>query len=176
MPEGAAPGYYEIPLTMESASWDSNTTVPLTVREKAPVSVERLYFDRDVTPGTRNVKVFVQLSNNGSQTAEQLRLSLVSGYITGSTSTLVGSLPGKSSKIVMMEVDVDQKAEPGILEVDVELSWVQDGRQLSSTSYRGLPISQSTGVPPLLYAAAAVVLLLLAVAFRKRLYALVRRQ
>ncbi|MEJ5292474.1 MAG: hypothetical protein WHS82_02670 [Candidatus Methanosuratincola sp.] len=174
--DDAAPGYYEVPLTIEAASWESNTSVPLTVREKAPVSVERIYFDREVSPGARNVKVFVQLSNNGSQTAEQLRLSLVSGYVTGSTSTLVGSLPGNSSKIVMMEVDIDQKAEPGVLKVDVELSWMQDGRQLSSTSYRGLPIAQPPGMSPVLYAAAAILLVLLAVAFRRRLFALVRRQ
>lgn len=173
---GAAPGYYEIPLTVETASGNSTTSIPLTVREKAPVSVERIYFDRDVAPGARNVKVFVQLSNNGSQTAEQLRLSLVSGYITGSTSTLVGSLPGNSSKIVMMEVDIDQKVAPGDLEVDVELSWVQDGRQLSATSYRDLPIAPPPGISPLWYVAIAAIAVLLAIAFRKRLRALVRRQ
>lgn len=172
----AEPGYYEIPIAIETASGNSTVSVPLTVREKAPVSIDRIYFDREVPPGARNVKVFVQLSNKGSQTAEQLRLSLVSGYVTGSTSTLVGSLPGNSSKIVMMEVDIDQKAEPGDLEVDVELSWVQDGRQLSSTSYRALPVAPPPGASPLLYAAIAAVVLLLAIAFRKRLYGLVRRR
>ncbi|MCQ8892495.1 MAG: hypothetical protein NQU41_03825 [Candidatus Methanosuratincola sp.] len=172
----AAPGYYEIPITIETASGNSTASIPLTVREKAPVSVERIYFDREVTPGARNVKVFVQLSNNGSQTAEQLRLSLVSGYITGSTSTLVGSLPGNSSKIVMMEVDVDQKVAPGSLGVDVELSWVQDGRQLSDTSYRDLPIAPTPGISPLWYAAVVVLAAILAIVFRKRLSAMVRRQ
>ncbi|MEN3057576.1 MAG: hypothetical protein ABC550_06190, partial [Candidatus Methanosuratincola petrocarbonis] len=113
---------------------------------------------------------------NGSQTAEQLRLSLVSGYITGSTSTLVGSLPGNSSKIVMMEVDVDQKVVPGSLEVDVELSWVQDGRQLSDTSYRDLPIAPTPGISPLWYAAVVVLAAILAIVFRKRLSAMVRRK
>ncbi|MEN3007198.1 MAG: hypothetical protein ABC585_05570 [Candidatus Methanosuratincola petrocarbonis] len=174
--DSAAPGYYEIPLTIETASVNSTTSIPLTVREKAPVSVERIYFDREVSPGARNVKVFVQLSNNGSQTAEQLRLSLVSGYITGSTSTLVGSLPGNSSKIVMMEVDVDQKVAPGSLEVDVELSWVQDGRQLSDTSYCDLPIVPTAGISPLWYAAVVILAAVLAILFRKRLGAMVRRQ
>lgn len=172
---GAAPGYYEVPLTIASAAANRTVPVPLTIREKAPLSVERIYFDRDVTPGARSAKVFVQLSNNGSQTAEQLRLSLVSGYVTGSTSTLVGSLPSGSSKIVMMEVDIDQKALPEDLDIDVELSWVQDGRQLSSTSYCRLPISAPSGLSPLVYVAAAAAMVVLAIVFRKRLYGLIKR-
>lgn len=172
---GAAPGYYDLPLTVVSPTGNRTVFIPITIREKAPVSVERIYFDRDVAPGARSVKVFVQLSNNGSQTAEQLRLSIVSGYITGSTSTLVGSLPGNSTKIVMMEVDIDPKVLPGSLPVDVELSWVQDTRQLSSTAYCDLPISVPSVISPIAYVVLAFAIIVLAIAFRKRLYRLVRQ-
>lgn len=171
---GAAPGYYDLPLTVASPTGNRTVFIPLTIREKAPVSIESIYFDREVTPGARSVKVFVQISNNGSQTAEQLRLSIVSGYMTGSTSTLVGSLPGNSTKIVMMEVDIDPKVLPGSLPADVELSWVQDSRQLSSTAYCSLPVSAPSAISPIAYVALAIAIMVLAIAFRKRLYRLVR--
>ncbi|MGQ9759556.1 MAG: COG1361 S-layer family protein [Candidatus Methanomethylicaceae archaeon] len=172
--EGAKPGYYEVPLSISTSSENILTTLPLTVAEKAKIQVEKLYFDREVLPGTRNVKLFIEVSNVGNVTAGEVRVSVISGYITGSTRYLLGTMASGSRKVIVMEVDVDSKASPGELPVDVEVSWTQDGRSMSETSTMKVVISETPNIEVWWAVLMLILLVIGGVIFKKKLILIVR--
>jgi len=166
--ENAKPGYYEIPVNISTSTENISTVIPLTVSEKAKILVDKIYFDREVTPGARNVKLFVETLNVGNVTAEEVRVSVISGYITGSTTQLLGSMASGTRRVVVMEVDVDDKVSPGELPVDVEVSWSQDGRSMSETSTKSLTIGEpGKGEIWVVMGVLAVLVAMIAI-FRKR--------
>lgn len=173
--ENAKPGHYEIPVSISTRTEEISTTIPLTVAEKAKILVEKIYFDREVVPGARNVKLFIEATNVGNATAEEVRVSVISGYITGSTTALLGTMASGSKKVIVMEVDVDSKVSPGELPLDVEISWVQDGRNLSETLEMKVVIGEPLKME-LWWAVLAIMLLAIGGAvFRKRLILIWRR-
>ncbi|MCX8182083.1 MAG: hypothetical protein N3D12_03080 [Candidatus Methanomethyliaceae archaeon] len=166
--ENAKPGYYEIPVEISTSTENISTAIPLTVSEKAKILVDKIYFDREVVPGARNVKLFIETLNIGNVTAEEVRVSVISGYITGSTTSLLGSMASGSRKVIVMEVDVDSKVSPGELPVDVEISWSQDGRGMSETSTKNLMINEPSRVDIWALLGVLVVAAVLVVIFRKK--------
>ncbi|MBC7112450.1 MAG: hypothetical protein H5T34_00260 [Candidatus Methanomethyliales bacterium] len=161
--ENAKPGYYEIPVRISTSTENISTVIPLTLSEKAKILVDKIYFDREVTPGARNVKLFVEMLNVGNVTAEEVRVSVISGYITGSTTQLLGNMASGTRRVVVMEVDVDNKVSPGEFPVDVEVSWSQDGRSMSETSTKSLTIGEPGKVE--IWAVVGVLAVLVAIVF-----------
>ncbi|TDA38644.1 MAG: hypothetical protein DSO08_03825, partial [Candidatus Methanomethylicota archaeon] len=91
-----------------------------------------------------------------------------SGYITGSTTQLLGSMASGTRRVVVMEVDVDDKVSPGEFPVDVEVSWSQDGRSMSETSTKSLTIGEpGKGEIWVVMGVLAVLMAMIAI-FRKR--------
>lgn len=166
--ESASPGYYEIPVKISTSTENISTVIPLTVSEKAKIVVDKIYFDREVVPGERNVKLFIEASNVGNVTAEEVRVSVISGYITGSTTSLLGTMVSGGKKVIVMEVDVDSKVSPGSLPVDVEVSWSQDGRSMSKTSAMSVLISEPGRVEVWWLLGGLLALLVLLIIFRKK--------
>lgn len=167
--ENAKPGYYEIPVEISTRTENISTVIPLTVSEKAKILVDKIYFDREVIPGARNVKLFVETLNVGNVTAEEVRVSVISGYITGSTTSLLGNMASGSRKVIVMEVDVDSKVSPGDLPVDVEVSWSQDGRRMSETSTMNLTIGEPGRIEVWVLLGGLAVAVALVIIFRKKL-------
>ncbi|MEM3366251.1 MAG: hypothetical protein QXM93_07510 [Candidatus Methanomethyliaceae archaeon] len=167
--ENAKPGYYEIPVEISTRTENISTVIPLTVSEKAKILVDKIYFDREVIPGARNVKLFVETLNVGNVTAEEVRVSVISGYITGSTTSLLGNMASGSRKVIVMEVDVDSKVSPGDLPVDVEVSWSQDGRSMSETSTMNLTIGEPGRIEVWVLLGGLAVAAVLVIIFRKKL-------
>ncbi|MCS7098527.1 MAG: hypothetical protein NZ922_06085 [Candidatus Methanomethyliaceae archaeon] len=135
-------GYYEVPINIKTRTENYTTSLPLTIYERANLTIERIYFDRDVVPGSRSVKLFLDVVNLAETSAENVRISIISGYITGSTTTVLGSLPGGGKRVVMMEVDISERASTGSLDLDVEISWSQEGRSLTKTFTTSILISE----------------------------------
>lgn len=138
----AEPGYYELPIKVKTKDEVYETSLPLTIYEKANLTIDKIYFDREVAPGSRSVKLFLDVKNVGNSTAENTRISIISAYITGSTATVLGNLPGGGKRTVMMEVDVSERANPGALDLDVEITWNQEGRSLTKTIAVSVPIGE----------------------------------
>ncbi|MEM4528921.1 MAG: hypothetical protein QXQ52_00145 [Candidatus Methanomethylicaceae archaeon] len=135
-------GYYELPINIKTKSEVYNTSLPLTIYEKANLIIDKIYFDKEVVPGSRSVKLFLDIKNIGNSTAENVRISLISAYITGSTVTVLGNLPGGSKRTVMMEVDISERTNPGLLDVDIEITWNQEGRSLTKSITVEVPIKE----------------------------------
>ncbi|MEM2743091.1 MAG: hypothetical protein QXF54_03720, partial [Candidatus Methanomethylicaceae archaeon] len=133
---------YEFPINIKTKSEVYNTSLPLTIYEKANLIIDKIYFDKEVVPGSRSVKLFLDIKNIGNSTAENVRISLISAYITGSTVTVLGNLPGGSKRTVMMEVDISERTNPGLLDVDIEITWNQEGRSLTKSITVEVPIKE----------------------------------
>ena len=142
--EGAEAGEYQIPLTAEYEGGSENLTVSITIREKARFVLKSLSFDPEPRPGLRRVKVEVELRNVANEAAENVRVSIVSPYLTGSTASLVGDVDADSPAIlIVLEVDVDDGAPTGEVPIDIRVSWSQDGRSLSQTIGRTMRIREA---------------------------------
>jgi len=119
--DDARPGYYELPLEVHHDGKNYTLGVPFTIREKASFELTKVELSPKPSPGSRGIKVKVELRNTSNVTAEHVRLSLVSAYITGVTSVLVGDVDGGERRVVILEVDFDEST-PLRLELDVQIS------------------------------------------------------
>jgi hypothetical protein len=173
--ENAKPGYYEIPITITTRNENYSTTLPLSISEKAELSIEKIYFDREVFPGTRNAKLIIEINNLGNVTAKNVRISVISPYISGSTSSLLGDIPSGSKKVVMMEVDIDNKANPGEQKLDIEITWTQDERMLSKTIISSINISEKSISEIILpITIAIIILIIVTIIFRKKIISILK--
>ncbi|RLE76388.1 MAG: hypothetical protein DRJ56_04210 [Thermoprotei archaeon] len=166
--ERAPPGRYELRLRVRGADVVNETLiVPLTVHEKADFRVIKVS-PSELTRGDRGVKLMIELENAANATADDVRVSLVSPYIVGATSTLVGRMEGVSRRVVIFEVDVDKSTPLGELRVDLQVRWSQGTRDLIQTIPLVLTIRERRGLGPEFAVAlatasiAAVVLLVMA--------------
>jgi len=132
--DDAGAGEYGIPWMVGHRDGSENLTVSITIREKACFVLKRLSFEPRPRPGLRRVRVEVELRNVANETAEDVRVSIISPYLSGSTASLVGDVDGNSPPLlIVLEVDVDEGAPSGEVPIDIRISWTQDGRSLSQT-------------------------------------------
>jgi len=130
--DDAKPGFYEIPLHVSHDGLNYTLHVPFTIREKASFKVLKMEFSPKPYPGSKGVRVTLELKNVANVTAEQVRLSIVSAYIRGVTSILLGDLRGGESRVAVFEVDFDDSA-PLEFVFDLQISWYQGERALTYT-------------------------------------------
>ena len=130
--EDAGPGYYELPLYVRHDGLNYTLKLPFTVQEKASFEVLKIEFSPEPSPGARGVRMKVELKNVANVEAKAVRLSVVSAYITGVTSVLIGDMMGGEIRVVVMEVDFDEDT-PLDLDFEFQVSWFQGGRQLFTT-------------------------------------------
>jgi len=130
--EDAKPGFYEVPLQVRHDGLSYTLEVPLTVREKAAFRVVKLEFSPKPYPGAKGVRVVIELQNIANVTAQEVRISLVSAYVRGVTSLLLGDMMGGERRVAVLEVDFDE-ASPLKLEFELQVSWRQGERSLTDT-------------------------------------------
>ncbi len=140
--EEAEPGYYELTLRALHDGLNYTLGLPFTVREKASFEVAKMEFSPEPYPGAKGVRVKIELRNTASVEAKTVRLTIVSAYITGVTSVLIGDMRGGEDRVVVLEVDFDEET-PLDLEFEIQISWYQDGRPLMTT----LRMSKSLQAP-----------------------------
>ncbi len=174
--ENAKPGYYEIPISIITRNENYSTILPLSISEKANLIIEKIYFDREVFPGTRNAKLIIELHNIGNVNAKNARISIISPYISGSTSSLIGDIPSGSKKIIMMEVDIDDKINPGEQKIDIEITWTQDERMLSKTILSTIIISEKSIIETILpiVIIIIIILIIIMIIFRKKIISILK--
>lgn len=154
-------GYYEVPIKIMTRTENYTTFLPLTIYERANLTIERIYFDRDVVPGSRGVKLFLDVINLAEVSAENVRISIISGYITGSTTTVLGSLSGGGKRTIMMEVDISERVKSGPLDFDIEINWSQEGRSLTKTFTTSILIGENNKLIYLWMAIPLILILIL---------------
>lgn len=90
----------------------------------------------------------MKVVNISNVTAEQVRISIVSAYISGVTSVLIGDLLGGESRVAVLEVDFSETA-PLELEIEIQISWYQGERPsgLVSTLRLKLQLSKPSEWP-----------------------------
>jgi len=140
--EDAKPGFYELPLEVSHDGLNYTLKVPFMIREKASFEVVLEGLTPTPSPGTRGVRMTLRIKNTSNVTAEQVRVTLVSAYITGVTSVLVGDLMGGESRIIVLEVDFSGSA-PLELEVEIQVNWYQGARPSGLTETLRLTIQLS---------------------------------
>ncbi|RLI91292.1 MAG: hypothetical protein DRO65_01540 [Candidatus Altiarchaeales archaeon] len=97
--------------------------------------------------GQRGYEIILEVENNSSSTAKDIRVEIYSPFLTGTTSTYIGTLSPSEKRLISFEVDVDDVAPVGVMPIEVKIKWVQEERSLTqySTIYmvieeRKLPI------------------------------------
>ncbi|RLE55632.1 MAG: hypothetical protein DRJ40_07875 [Thermoprotei archaeon] len=106
--------------------------VPLLVYGKARWSIE-IKSPKVLKPGMRGVKLLLVLKNLGKVMCRDVRISLVSPYITGTTTILVGDVGPEESRVVAMEIDVSDAIPIGKNPIEFDIFWTQEGRELSTS-------------------------------------------
>ena len=144
--DGAKPGFYELPLSVSHDDLNYTLYVPFCIREKAIFKVVRLELSPWPSPGSRGVRMTIELRNIANVTAEQVRISIVSAYIRGVTSVLLGDLMGGEARIAVLEVDFDE-ATPLHLEFELQISWYQGERSLTCTIRESIDLSAPSKWP-----------------------------
>jgi len=130
--EEAEPGSYEIPLDVQHDGLNYTLAIPFTIREKASFELSKRELSPKPSPGSKSIRVKLKLKNTSNVTAEHVRVSMISAYITGVTSVMIGDVGGGESRIAVLEVDFDETT-PLSLEIDIQISWYQSGRPLTTT-------------------------------------------
>ena len=164
----ASPGYYDVPLLVMYEGKEEVTYIPLTVEEKAHLVIEECYFEPKASPGSRGVKLKVTVANRGNESASDVTLTVISGYLTGSTSTILGTIDPGCRKTVLLEVDVDPKAPVGPLAIDVQLNWLQKGRELYDTVTAYVELVEPAKLGIALWVGVAVAAIAVAVVILRR--------
>ncbi|RLE96911.1 MAG: hypothetical protein DRJ96_05285 [Thermoprotei archaeon] len=134
----------------------------LTVLEKAKFSVRNVT-SLKVESGGKGYRLVFEVENTSHAYAEDVRVELYSPFLTGSTSTYLGTLAPREKKLVVFEVDVDPATPPGPLKAELKVRWSQEGRSLSQYTSITLTVRAPKPINTLLVAtvlAAAVVALL----------------
>ena len=146
--EEAKPGFYELALNVTHDGLSYVLAVPFMIREKAVFNITEVKLSPTPSPGSRGVKMMLKVVNISNVTAEQVRISIVSAYISGVTSVLIGDLLGGESRMAVLEVDFSETA-PLELEVEVQISWYQGERPsgLVSTLRLRLQLSKPSEWP-----------------------------
>ena len=144
--EGARPGFYELPLRVSHDGLNYTLYVPFSIREKAVFEVVRMEFSPWPAPGSRGVRMTVELKNVANVTAEQVRISVVSAYIRGVTTVLLGDLMGGETRVAVLEVDFDETT-PLMLEFELQISWYQGERSLTCTLRQSIVLSSPSKWP-----------------------------
>ena len=144
--EEAKPGFYELPLSVSHDDSNYTLLVPFCVREKASFEVVGLEFSPWPSPGSRGVRMTIELRNVANVTAEQVRISIISAYIRGVTAVLLGDLMGGETRIAVLEVDFDE-ATPINLVFELQISWYQGERSLTCTLRQSITLSQPSRWP-----------------------------
>ncbi len=118
----------------------------VTVLEKARFNVRNVTLLKAYT-GQRGYEIILEVENNSSSTAKDIRVEIYSPFLTGTTSTYIGTLSPSEKRLISFEVDVDDVAPVGVMPIEVKIKWVQEERSLTqySTIYmvieeRKLPI------------------------------------
>jgi len=153
--EGAEPGWHKVPLSVSHDGLNYTVDVMLTVREKARFTVSDVVLSGKPTPGMRGVRVTMKLSNEAGAEAEDVVVSVVSPYITGSTVSNIGTIGANSSAVAVFEVDFDENTPPGTLEVEVTVSWTQEGRTLSQSLTVPIEVYEKHSLSPAVAVAVA---------------------
>ncbi|RLF06175.1 MAG: hypothetical protein DRK00_02445 [Thermoprotei archaeon] len=126
----------------------------LTVLEKAKFSVRNVT-SLEVESGGKGYRLVFEVENTSHAYAEDVRVELYSPFLTGSTSTYLGTLAPREKKLVVFEVDVDPATLPGPLKAELKVRWSQEGRSLSQYTSITLSVRAPRPVNALLVAAAA---------------------
>jgi len=153
--EGAEPGWHKIPLSVSHDGLNYTVDVMLTVREKARFTVSDVVLSGKPTPGMRGVRITMKLSNEAGAGAEDVVVSVVSPYVTGSTVSNIGTMGANSSAVAVFEVDFDENTPPGTLEVEVTVSWTQEGRTLSQSLTVPIEVYEKHSLSPAVAVAVA---------------------
>ena len=127
--EEAPPGNHEILINASGKIMK----LALTVLEKASFSlrnVTKLQPER----GSRGYRMMLELENTSHSKAEDVRVELLSPFISGSTSVFIGTIMPQESRLLSFEIDIDSQAPLGPLAIDVRIKWTQEGRTLSQYS------------------------------------------
>ena len=146
--EEAKPGFYELALNVTHDGLNYVLAIPFVIREKAVFEITEVKLSPTPSPGSRGVRMMLKVVNISNVTAEQVRISVVSAYVSGVTSILIGDLLGGESRVAVLEVDFSKTA-PLELEVEVQISWYQGERTsgLVSTLRLKLKLSKPSEWP-----------------------------
>ncbi len=154
-----APGIYRMKVMTDKAG---NSSFYITVDEKAGFTVEGIFLSKRPTPGLRGEKIRIAVRNLGNATAKSVKVDLMSPFISGTTSVMLGDIPGGAEEFPVMEVDISKYAPQGNLTLEFHIEWNQDGRQLSEVVRKQIVVEREEGdfIPMLLMACLVVVLLI----------------
>ncbi len=144
--EDAPPGNHELLII----SGNQEAKLQLTVLEKAKFRVWNIT-RLSVYPGERGYRLVLAIENISNATAEDVRVDIYSPFITGTTSTQIGTMQPGEKRLLLFEVDVEEEAPLGPLTLEAQVSWVQENRHLSQTS-RVLVYVVKKEIPWALYA------------------------
>jgi len=146
--EEARPGFYQLALNVSHDGLNYVLAVPFVIREKAVFNITEVKLSPTPSPGSRGVKMMLKVVNISNVTAEQVRISIISAYISGVTSVLIGDLLGGESRVAVLEVDFSDTA-PLEFEVEIQVSWYQGERPsgLVSTLRLKLQLSKPSEWP-----------------------------
>ena len=104
----------------------------VTVVEKASFNV---YNNSPLTfyQGQKGVKLVLTIENAGHVKADNVRIELYSPFISGMTSTYVGTMDADEKRRLVFEIDVDELAPLGNIPIEVKIMWTQEKRETYQT-------------------------------------------
>ena len=104
----------------------------VTVVEKASFNV---YNNSPLTfyQGQKGVKIVLTIENAGHVKADNVRIELYSPFISGMTSTYVGTMDAGEKRRLVFEIDVDELAPLDDMPIEVKITWTQEKRETYQT-------------------------------------------
>jgi len=135
--EDAPPGNHEILLNASGKIM----RVFLTVLEKAKFSIRNIT-QLETERGYRGFRLVLEVENTSHAKAEDVRVELLSPFISGSTSAFIGSMAPGEKRLLSFEIDIDPSTPLGPVTVEVRVKWSQEGRTLTQYSAVTLVISE----------------------------------
>ncbi len=104
----------------------------VTVVEKASFNV---YNNSPLTfyQGQKGVKIVLTIENAGHVKVDNVRIELYSPFISGMTSTYVGTMDAGEKRRLVFEIDVDELAPLDDMPIEVKITWTQEKRETYQT-------------------------------------------
>ena len=131
--ENAKPRSTNLELLVIFDGGKNRFNIPIIIERKGSFSIESIS-PSILELGKRGITLQIGIINNGSVNVDNVYLELMaSGILKGELVSYVGKLESGESKTVSFSVDVSSDAPIGNITLDLKISWIQEGRFLTST-------------------------------------------
>ena len=125
------PKTYELKLRLEWHGGENTEEVPIRISKKASFSIESVKTNKmRIEPGDTSVKITLMIKNTADVDAEEVVLRLKGSIFSVTTIVFLGTVYAGQTVPAIFEVDIDGETPTGEINVQLHISWLQEGRTI----------------------------------------------